>query len=391
MAGNIDDDDHIAALLKQDALNAKKQYELVGIDAFNPKRSRSGAPKPNKSFLRHIIQQTSSHNSALLAKEAAESNTRLQRMNEQRIRAQNRDAVLKAKKADGRLTPVLSDEEDSCRMTSRRRTADGERSDRRGRSHRHRQHSSDARDWRYRSRSRNRSRDGGRSKRKRDHSEHSCSRRARHSDSHRDTHHRRRAHSKSDGEADGSYRKHRSRHRHKHHGSRRRSSSRSPHGHDDDGSKYRKVAPSSRQRSPDAGFDSDPLEAIVGPLPPTMAPCVSSRGRGAHKAQSMAMDARFSSAYDPSTDLRPPSDAEDDWGDALESFRDRQRFNQQGADRLRAAGFTDEQVSKWETGHVKDEADVTWTKRGQAREWDRGKVVDEDGDVALKADWGHLK
>jgi hypothetical protein len=104
----------------------------------------------------------------------------------------------------------------------------------------------------------------------------------------------------------------------------------------------------------------------------------------------MGMDSRFSSTYDPSTDIRQPSDAEDDWGDALEAFRDRQRWKQQGADRLKAAGFTDAQVKKWEKGDNKDEEDVTWAKSGQAREWDRGKVVGEDGHVELKAEWGRL-
>jgi hypothetical protein len=37
------------------------------------------------------------------------------------------------------------------------------------------------------------------------------------------------------------------------------------------------------------------------------------------------------------------------------------------------------------------EEDVVWTKKGQDREWDRGKVIDEDGDIELKADWGRLK
>jgi hypothetical protein len=105
----------------------------------------------------------------------------------------------------------------------------------------------------------------------------------------------------------------------------------------------------------------------------------------------MGMDSRFSSAYDPSIDTRPASDAEGDWEENLESFRDRQRWKQQGAERLKAAGFTDAQVKKWEKGGEKDEEDVTWTKQGQAREWDRGKVVDEDGDVELKAEWGRLK
>jgi hypothetical protein len=49
------------------------------------------------------------------------------------------------------------------------------------------------------------------------------------------------------------------------------------------------------------------------------------------------------------------------------------------------------QVKKWEKGDEKDEEDVTWAKQGQAREWDRGKIVDEDGDVALKPEWGTLK
>lgn len=38
MASRIHDDDYVANLLKQDAKNATKKYELVGIDAFNPKR-----------------------------------------------------------------------------------------------------------------------------------------------------------------------------------------------------------------------------------------------------------------------------------------------------------------------------------------------------------------
>lgn len=39
MAGeSFDDDSYVANLLKQDAKSAAKKYELVGIDAFNPKR-----------------------------------------------------------------------------------------------------------------------------------------------------------------------------------------------------------------------------------------------------------------------------------------------------------------------------------------------------------------
>jgi hypothetical protein len=105
----------------------------------------------------------------------------------------------------------------------------------------------------------------------------------------------------------------------------------------------------------------------------------------------MGMDARFSSTYDPSVDVRLNSDVEDDWGDALEALRDRQRLKQQHADRLKAAGFSEEEVKKWEKGDEKTEDDVRWSKKGEGREWDRGKVLDDDGDVDLKADWGRLK
>ena len=38
MADNIDDDEYVANLLKQDAADAAKQYKMVGLDAFKPAR-----------------------------------------------------------------------------------------------------------------------------------------------------------------------------------------------------------------------------------------------------------------------------------------------------------------------------------------------------------------
>ena len=93
---------------------------------------------------------------------------------------------------------------------------------------------------------------------------------------------------------------------------------------------------------------------------------------------------------------------EDDWEQALEALRDRQRWRQQGANRLLAAGFTAEEVRKWEWGsggrgngkgvgrgeEMGEDEDVRWGKAGEWREWDRGKVVDEEGEVGVKAEWG---
>lgn len=136
-------------------------------------------------------------------------------------------------------------------------------------------------------------------------------------------------------------------------------------------------------------YDSDPLDDIIGPRPPPVEQ-VRSRGRGTMSFGS-GIDSRFSSTYDPTTDVQLDPEEENDWDQALEALRDRQKWHQQGADRLRAAGFTDEEVTKWEKGGEKREEDVRWSKQGESREWDRGKVIDDAGAVKIDPGWGRLK
>ena len=113
------------------------------------------------------------------------------------------------------------------------------------------------------------------------------------------------------------------------------------------------------------------------------------KGRGAI-SNGAGIDSRFSANYDPTADVQLDFDEENDWDQALEALKDRQKWKQQGADRLRAAGFTEEEVSKWEKGGEKREEDVRWSKRGEGREWDRGKVVDDDGAVTIEPKFGRL-
>lgn len=145
------------------------------------------------------------------------------------------------------------------------------------------------------------------------------------------------------------------------------------------------------RRVPTSEDESDPLEALVGPLPPQKTAAVRSRGRGTYGSSSGGIDARFSSGYNPALDVYHGVNGGDgdgdEWSDAVEAFRDRQRWKQQGAERLKAAGFSEEQVQRWERGDEKNEEDVQWTAQGKAREWDRGKTVDADGDVGFKAAW----
>lgn len=101
------------------------------------------------------------------------------------------------------------------------------------------------------------------------------------------------------------------------------------------------------------------------------------------------MDRRFMDVYDPSVDVQFDSDEDAEWDNAVEAFRDRVKWKQQGAERLRSAGFNDEFITAWENNNIEDESKLRWTKKGATREWDRGKVInDVTGSVELKAQWG---
>ncbi|THY34285.1 hypothetical protein D6D01_02039 [Aureobasidium pullulans] len=311
--------------------------------------SRStNAPKPNTRFLRNILRDTDNHNAALLAKEAQESKLRLDKLRHPHPHPHRPEQQLYSAR----------DRHDPKRRrldSARHRPSTSEKTS-------HRRHSPEPT------------------------SSHSqSSRRSRSPDRHSSHHHRSRRRSPTSNHHESV--------RHRRH-SRCRSSSPDtrrpsvkPNKPSGDSSHRSK-----RRRSPsfDAS-DSDPLDAIIGPAPPSNPP-VRSRGRGTQNNAS-TIDNHFSSAYDPSADTQPHVQEDDglDWDQALEALRDRQKWKQQGADRLRAAGFSEKDVTKWEKGGEKSEEDVVWAKKGEGREWDRGKVVDEHGVVELKPEWGRLK
>jgi len=87
---------------------------------------------------------------------------------------------------------------------------------------------------------------------------------------------------------------------------------------------------------------------------------------------------RFSEAYDPKLDVQMYADDGDDWDDAVEAFRDRQKLRQNQEQRLRAAGFSLGEIQKAHGGDDRVERDVTWSKAGEKREWDKDKVLVDD-------------
>ncbi|MCJ1397616.1 hypothetical protein MMC11_000812 [Xylographa trunciseda] len=404
-------DEYVAKLMSKDAKESTIRYSALGLQALLPKRPTTNAPRPNTRFLKNIIRETDSHNAALKSKETEEARLRLirlqgvgdpQRSSRDRKRGSSRE---------GRLFRYEDADAENGARQKRRRLDDEEDEARDRRSRRSEQISS---------RTSTRAKDKDPSENNRPRRRREASSEDGRSESELSTRYRRRRHhhrtrrtrsrsSSADRSAD------RSRHHQDHDRDkdrrRRRSRSRSrdraheirkPHRRKDGprsitpdtkklakNSKASPPPPASKPPSDPNDTDSDPLESLLGPAPPPPAPKVRPRGRGTF-ASSSAMDARFSSNYDPSVDVLPNSDSENDWDQALEALRDRRRWQQQGADRLRAAGFTEEEVGKWEKGGEKTEEDVRWRGRGEGREWDRGKVLGEDG-VETRAEWGRLK
>ncbi|KAF3390187.1 hypothetical protein F1880_009152 [Penicillium rolfsii] len=183
------------------------------------------------------------------------------------------------------------------------------------------------------------------------------------------------------------------------------------------GSPSSRTAAQNTPRHHDSDYSSDVLEDLVGPLPPQShdegAGLVRSRGRGAYKSRASNIDAHFAPDYDPTADPLSDDDqmlsqnkpsrrpvaglmtADDDWDMALEAMRDRQRWKAKGEERLRAAGMSEEIIDRWKKNAAVTGADTTerdpesvrWAKKGEGREWDRGKVIDEDGHVDVRAAW----
>ena len=345
--------------------------------------------------MKNIIRETDSHNAALKSKETREAKRRLKGL---QIVPSSADASLdhsssrygqneRTDKHHRKRRRVESEGDDdringtrSKRSSYRRENETREERDERRKSSYRRDHQSDSDSDLDKVSRRHRKSHSRRTYRSRSRSPHRSSRRDR-----SDRHRRYRYSDSSLSDRDRG-----------HHRSRRktnRSDSRSPDRikRSKDKSNIAKKAASPIPEYTEADeVDSDPLKAIVGPAPPPPAPKIRARGRGTF-ASSSAMDTHFSSTYDPSVDIHPNSDSGNDWDQALEALRDRQRWKKQGAERLRSAGFTEEEVTKWEKGGEKTEEDVKWRGMGEGREWDRGKVVDESGMIDRKPEWGRLK
>ncbi|TVY30351.1 hypothetical protein LHYA1_G001616 [Lachnellula hyalina] len=461
-------DEYLAELMDKEAKRSLK-YSGMGFEGdLTTSKPPSNKPKPNTRFLTNIIKDTTNHNQALLAKEAAESRARLQslataerRGEKSRVvgggdirkrqlgdiaailgnggrRAKRPRSRGGEKEGTGRSDGAGGDEEPSpkkSRQGSRRFRDEGREEDIAPKRNRRddcrlqaqsigdesekdaveKRHSKEY--WKRRHPSQEDRSDEEDSKRRS-----KSERRGRHKSLEEDEEPKisaegasKRKHRSRDTDSEEEEESRSHRHRHRRHRSRstskdreqrrrHRSRSRSPREHRDKESRHGNRSSRKRSRSPrrpqkesplptkrkeQTDYDSDPLESIIGPAPP---PPVRSRGRGTFSHLSGGIDSRFSADYDPTADVHLDVDEENDWDQALEALRDRQKWKQQGADRLRAAGFTEDEIGKWEKGGEKREEDVRWAKKGEGREWDRGKIVDDEtGGVSIEPMFGRLK
>jgi hypothetical protein len=122
---------------------------------------------------------------------------------------------------------------------------------------------------------------------------------------------------------------------------------------------------------------SDPLEELIGPAPPP-------RARGRALGSSSNFDRVFDPAYDPKSDVHIDcEDMSQDWDEAVDAFRDQQAMKMKQRERLLQAGFTEDELnlSNKAGPDIDKERDIDsfkWAKKGESREWDKGKTIEQD-------------
>lgn len=97
-----------------------------------------------------------------------------------------------------------------------------------------------------------------------------------------------------------------------------------------------------------------------------------------HSTGKSMLDLHFDPDYDPKLDIAISSDKNDDWNIIFEAIKDREQWKESRTQRQTQSKFPTQIISK-----ITDEYFPVYSKG--LREWDRGKVVQENGDIEIKA------
>ncbi|OJJ75497.1 hypothetical protein ASPBRDRAFT_191727 [Aspergillus brasiliensis CBS 101740] len=371
--GDPSDDAYVAQVLAREARDSSLKYSAHGLEAYMPKRPTGAAPKPNTRFLRHIIRETDNHNTALKRKEEREARERMRQLRNQASSSSANDANRDHRRSrlEGNIGVALRRGRETNRIG-----ADGGAMVKIP--------MTTGIDPLERVVVIDRILGPGVDPRKIvEMLIHTVV---------------------TDGIAAAT---------------NRRDHVRGPQEHlTGAGIETKSAGVTAVPENTPLDDESDPLEDLVGPLPAKdddngySAP-IRSRGRGAYKPNMSNIDAHFAADYDPTTDVHMEDDdgqagsrptrrpvaglmtGDDDWELSLEALRDRAKWKQRGEERLREAGFSNDFVDRWKSNTTSTPADdsegrledVKWSKKGEGREWDRGKFVDQDGHIDVKASW----
>ena len=338
--------------------------------------------RPNTRFLQNLLRGTESHNTALLAKEAAESQAKLQGLDEagetkrrkykpgapeiRKRQIGDIKSILNsrsAKRGHPRPSPV-SNESQASHINKDARRQVYERRRKQEKEQSKETHQDDG-ERRHRDKYRRRRLNSDDEDQRQGRTSH-CSR------SRSPVRHRTKYRDRSPPNDDG---QHFSKHRIWRHDKEGRWES--------DASRSKRSQRSTSRSAKRSESDSE--SDMIGPARSPKTARVRGRGLRAASASS-GIDRRFSASYDPKAENYIAS-GEEGWEEAKEAYSHLQKWKNEGAERLRKAGFSDSKVGKWEDGEDRRLEHVRWTKKGEKREWDRGKVVGLDGHVSLRADW----
>ncbi|RPA83571.1 hypothetical protein BJ508DRAFT_413250 [Ascobolus immersus RN42] len=319
--------DFVASILLREAQTRQSRASKEGVYAFlsepdgttigsSAGRRKHNGPKPNARFLKNLVREVDSHNTALLEREAEESSKRLRQLEGERLEERRsgrgaghagRSRSIDRGLEDGEVdVKAARRERIRARMQERGLKVEGigmglarEKSNRRRRD------------------------DDGDNERRRGEGREKDRRRA-----------------------------------------RSRTRSRSP-----SRSKSTRVSSSKRlSRSPSIG--------VTSPMPVVR---TRGRGRTGASQIDAHFDASYNPTVDILPDPTPDNPSAT-WDTAVAAYRDRARFKQLGMEQLKESGlYGEEELKRWEKGVEKEEGDYKWAKKGEGREWDRGKVLDKEG------------
>ncbi|KAJ6157556.1 hypothetical protein N7470_005148 [Penicillium chermesinum] len=429
------DDDEVAAMMAKEARESFERSSAEGTRAYVP---RSGparhAPKINARFFRNLVRDTDSHNASLRRKQEKEAEDHKRRLQEQSQRApertrqdprsdrdsRRRDRKIPSEDKSGGYRDSRGNKNRNERRPPRSDTMNDDVGDRKEQESEHSRHRSSRGDrprHRNRSSSRSRSRSPYSSRKSRSYRSERHERRRSSSPSGRRSHKSSRASRLSAAEGPDSRDRRSSHAEHR----RRDSSSnesdtaaRSAHQSRPVPTKSTATEPRSlpiiKRRKYHSSDESDPLDDLIGPLPPKAGEePVRSRGRGIYNANPSTIDSHFAPDYDPALDVEQPRRSIPDRPSARrqsmgvysesesslspEVSRDRAYWTQRGEARLRAAGFDEaliNRVTKPPKATVSDEPDLEglrWSRKGEGREWDRGKFTDDQGHTDVRPQW----